>query len=564
MQNSSNSSSPPAAAVPSAVIPTSTRTPYSPCTLSTANTNISSQMPQTSTLALTLTGYNKAAYGDEESTEELTFEVDSDPRIVTSMKLDAYGGLGDVTGIWEESREEAFKYFTSLEHNGEYAAAYTSLGIYYSEHASPPDSTRASKCFQETFELDARESEAARRPAEGFADEREWDLVEVVARRTIDGEGGMVNAWAWKALSVVELVKDVLMTFISNLTLFGTDKEELFGMFFQAALRADVDDQLSWLRLGEAYSKANRHVAVLRALSRAHELEPDDWMCTYFIAKVQRQAGRLAEALTSFQSILDVRPAKAGVLLSELSFISRVNVVSVAIRESLGYRGVAWKIAADALLSLPTITTSQQALPKPLGATCVYQGDTKNAAKIGLLYLYHNDVNLATQAFTKAQTLDPGYTMTWMAKHYEVDVRTLLEHAVSMTADVPMADLQFDLRVLVTINDSNTVRAPTTDRLLTPFFFLGCHSKRCPADACDLHIFLFANSPKNLNRDYEGSLASFENALGLLPEDVERESLIWSASFKMGDLQAVMAAFQAALESVADDRVLRGQRFQVN
>ncbi|KAG1807181.1 hypothetical protein EV424DRAFT_1350751 [Suillus variegatus] len=156
-------------------------------------------MPPTSTLALTLTGYNKAAYGDEESTEELTFEVDSD----------AYGGLRDVTGIWEESREEAFKYFASLEHNREYAAAYTSLGVYYSERASPPDSTQASKRFQETFELDAHESEAVRRLAEGFADEREWDLVEVVARRTIDGEGGVVRvkAWAWKALSVVELVK---------------------------------------------------------------------------------------------------------------------------------------------------------------------------------------------------------------------------------------------------------------------------------------------------------------------------------------------------------------------
>jgi superkiller protein 3 len=124
-----------------------------------------------------------------------------------------------------ESREESFKYFiTSLKHNREYAPAYTSLGVYYSEHASPPDPTRASKCFQKAFELDAREAEAARRLAEGFADEREWDLVEVVARRTIDGEGGMgagmegdgaasgkylpTNAWAWKALGVVELVKD--------------------------------------------------------------------------------------------------------------------------------------------------------------------------------------------------------------------------------------------------------------------------------------------------------------------------------------------------------------------
>jgi superkiller protein 3 len=59
--------------------------------------------------------------------------------------------------------------------------------------------------------------------AEGFAEEREWDLVEVVARRTIEGEGGLdaiskgnegvtasrylpTNAWAWKAVGIVELV----------------------------------------------------------------------------------------------------------------------------------------------------------------------------------------------------------------------------------------------------------------------------------------------------------------------------------------------------------------------
>lgn len=80
------------------------------------------------------------------------------------------------------------------------------------------------------MELDSREGDAARRLAEGFADEREWDLVEVVARRTIEGEGGSegdmagantgtgvsaaaaarykpVNAWAWKAIGVVELVR---------------------------------------------------------------------------------------------------------------------------------------------------------------------------------------------------------------------------------------------------------------------------------------------------------------------------------------------------------------------
>lgn len=124
-----------------------------------------------------------------------------------------------------DERDEAYRYFIkSLKRNPANAPAFTSLGVYYSEYASPPDPTRASKCFQKAFELDAREADAARRLAEGFAEEREWDLVEVVARRTIEGEGGMdaglkggegsvagrylpSNAWAWKAVGVVELVR---------------------------------------------------------------------------------------------------------------------------------------------------------------------------------------------------------------------------------------------------------------------------------------------------------------------------------------------------------------------
>jgi superkiller protein 3 len=113
---------------------------------------------------------------------------------------------------------------TALKRSPTFAPAFTSLGVYYADHVSPPDLDRSSKCFQKAFELDAREGEAARRLAEGFAEEREWDLVEVVARRTIEGEGGLeggmsnedtamssrylpTNVWAWKAVGVVELVR---------------------------------------------------------------------------------------------------------------------------------------------------------------------------------------------------------------------------------------------------------------------------------------------------------------------------------------------------------------------
>lgn len=75
--------------------------------------------------------------------------------------------------------------------------------------------------------MDPREAFAARKLAEGFAEDGEWDLVEVIARRTIEGEGGLdggikgagsisvgqhhpTNAWAWKALGIVELVSIIL------------------------------------------------------------------------------------------------------------------------------------------------------------------------------------------------------------------------------------------------------------------------------------------------------------------------------------------------------------------
>lgn len=134
------------------------------------------------------------------------------------------------------NRDEAYRFFiASLKSNPTYAPSFTSLGIYYSEFASPSDPTRASKCFQKAFELDPREADAARRLAEGFAEDREWDLVEVVARRTIEGEGGLdagikgggsaaaakylpTNAWAWKAVGVVELVRFLMLYHSFTLT----------------------------------------------------------------------------------------------------------------------------------------------------------------------------------------------------------------------------------------------------------------------------------------------------------------------------------------------------------
>lgn len=108
--------------------------------------------------------------------------------------------------------------------------------MYYLEAANPPDPNRASKCFQKAFELDATQADAARRLAESFAEESEWDLVEVVARRTIEGEGGNeqaaskhlpINSWAWKALGVVELVSIYPEEILNNPELFHLEPQKL-------------------------------------------------------------------------------------------------------------------------------------------------------------------------------------------------------------------------------------------------------------------------------------------------------------------------------------------------
>ncbi|KAG6862290.1 hypothetical protein C0995_015987 [Termitomyces sp. Mi166 len=305
--------------------------------------------------------------------------------ILVKMQLGAYGELVNAIVIlyWpaDDRREEGYRYFIlSLKSNPSYAPAFTSLGIYYAEYATPLDPNRASKCFQKAFELDSREAEAARRLAEGFAEDREWDLVEVVARRTIEGEGGVdagmrgtnalasvrylpTNAWAWKALGTVELHRRHYPPAIEA---------------FQIALRAEPEDALSWLRLGECYSKAGRHVAAVKALERAQELDPHDWVCSYLIGDLKHQMGNYRDAIVIFESILVSRPTDAGVLVSlgqvyldqgrsessegfqrraEQSLSTCILVGLKTIEASAGFRGIVWKTIGDAIFALSARST---------------------------------------------------------------------------------------------------------------------------------------------------------------------------------------------------------------
>jgi superkiller protein 3 len=120
----------------------------------------------------------------------------------------------------DEHTDAAYDAFTtSIKRDNTYAPSFTSLGFYYLEAVDPPSHITATKFFQKAFELDEREDVAAKYLADEFAEAGDWDLVEVVARRVVQGDriaegdrpvmGSFVaskHAWAWKAIGAAELV----------------------------------------------------------------------------------------------------------------------------------------------------------------------------------------------------------------------------------------------------------------------------------------------------------------------------------------------------------------------
>ncbi|KZT41438.1 TPR-like protein [Sistotremastrum suecicum HHB10207 ss-3] len=284
-------------------------------------------------------------------------------------------------GLWDNRPDddsvvsisnEAYTWFISaLKCCASFAPAFTSLGIYYSEMK---EVARASKCFQKAFELDPNEVEAAKRLAENFIEEEAWDLVEVIAKRVMEGEGGLTgralgpdvgkgkqqvkNLWAWKALGVVE---------------WNRSNWSAALQFFQVVVRHDPSDVDSWIQLGDANAKAGRHEAALKALRHAHEQKPDDWQCVYLIGDVQRQIGLYEEAIQNYRDVLGVRSKDSGALLAlsetnfllgqkeysrgyfgraESSFCEAIHWAVQMIHDATGFNRLAWKIIADALLNI--------------------------------------------------------------------------------------------------------------------------------------------------------------------------------------------------------------------
>ena len=124
----------------------------------------------------------------------------------------------------------------------------------------------------------------------------------------------------------------------------------------------------------------------MKALERAQELDPGDWISSYFLGDVKRQMCLFDEAIQTFSGILENHPSELRVLVSlaqshldfgraqlaagfssraEASFVSCILATLEYADVTPGFRRVTWKSAADALYSLsslPAISDPEQVM----------------------------------------------------------------------------------------------------------------------------------------------------------------------------------------------------------
>ncbi|KAH8661648.1 hypothetical protein BGZ60DRAFT_433450 [Tricladium varicosporioides] len=219
----------------------------------------------------------------------------------------------DPSRLARKDRNGAYSYFlAALKSNLNFAPAYTSLGIFYADYSK--DKKRSRKCFQKAFELSATEVEAAERLARIFAEQSEWELVEVVAQRVVDsgkvrpapGSKKKGISWPFAALGVAELNKQEYAKSIVS---------------FQSALRIAPNDYHSWVGLGESYHNSGRYIAATKAFQHAetfeHEIEQQNagetWFAKHMLANVKRELGDFDAAIEGYKAVLGGRPNEFGV-----------------------------------------------------------------------------------------------------------------------------------------------------------------------------------------------------------------------------------------------------------
>ncbi|KAL2800774.1 hypothetical protein BJX66DRAFT_331716 [Aspergillus keveii] len=141
---------------------------------------------------------------------------------------------------------------------------------------------------------------------------------------------------------------------------------------------------------------------------------------------------------------------------------------------------------------------------------------------LGTLYLMHNDIQLSNEAFTRAQSTDPDYSLAWVSQGFLAllfgeprEARGLFEHAFDISRSSKLPKQQYTLTLfdhLVTdASASNEV-----SQLIQPFFTLYQLTSQDPSDLPFVHLF-------SLLAERIGELTDAEASLRSLCSHVESE-----------------------------------------
>lgn len=275
------------------------------------------------------------------------------------------------------------QFLASIKANIDFAPAYTMLGIYYSDYGR--DRKRARQCFQKAFEISPSEVEAAERLARSFADQGEWDIVEVIAQRVVDsgktrpppGSKKKGISWPYSALGVVQMNKQEYQHAIVS---------------FLAALRISPDDYHSYVGLGESYHNSGRYNSASRTFAYAEaphdgmvlKKSGESWFARYMLANVNRELGAYDEAIEGYKAVLATKKQEFGVEIALLqTYLERAwhNVetgffggaiesteraleVASDIVEYMPDAFNLWKAVADACAMFSVVQDKMDRLPK--------------------------------------------------------------------------------------------------------------------------------------------------------------------------------------------------------
>jgi superkiller protein 3 len=308
--------------------------------------------------------------------------------------------------------------FASIQANMNFAPAYTILGIYYADYKK--DKTRARRCFHKAFELSTSEIEAAERLARGFADSKEWDLVEAVAQRVVEsgkakpspGSKRRGFSWPFAALGTVQINKQQYSKSIVS---------------FQAALRLAPNDYHSWVGLAESYHHSGRYVASTKAFEHAKTLEAGlteeeqkhVWFSRYMLANVKRELGEYDDAIASYDHVLTSRPGDIGISIALLQTLTESSAKCLG----LGLFNDAAELACRAVELAKSLAQAQSDifnLWKAVGDACSHFSHMKS--KLGKLSAFDCkdllSIDLDPSAFDLITDID-GVGKDWLETNAE-------------------------------------------------------------------------------------------------------------------------------------------------